>query len=323
MLVTIVALLIWLYAEGENVKDYAMSLEVQFVPTAGRELSIKPNRLSEPVTAVFRCNSSQQNQLRSLLESGPVNIELYDSPDPRQEIYLRERLTALPLITNMGIGVIDVSPAKVPVTVERIESRKLPITVRAAGQNLITDITIEPAEASIRLPASQLVNIAESATVEARLLPDQLEGLELNQQHVISNVPLAPPDTVRGSDITVSPATARVSFIIRTLTKDLTLPSVAVRIVAPIAKLANYEVSLVSPDDQLLRDVHLKGPNEVIDKIESHEIKIWADLKLEADDLDKNAGKESMSVVPEINRPASVTVVVPPAPIKLKITPRS
>lgn len=326
LLVTIITFLVWLYAEGENVKNHELTVDLRFVPPTGRELLISPNRPQDPVVVTFKCSTTQYAQLQEalrdgdMLVNGAIPIEMTPNPSPediRQEVNLRERVQALPRVLELGIGVVDVRPARLTISVERFETRTLPVTVTTVGDTQLVDVAVEPAEAEVRLPASLAPTMAEGSRIEARLDTATLANVEMNVARTVSNVQLVPP--LRGADVTVRPSTARVTFTIRKLAKDTVLPSVVVRLVVPLSAQNQYDVAPASEEDALLRGVKITGPNDLIDKIVAKEIKVWADVRLEIDDLGKGVERDIVSVVPHVALPAGVNLVEPPAPIKVKI----
>jgi hypothetical protein len=327
LVVTVVAMLVWLYAEGENVKEVALDMEIRFEPAASQPLSIKPRRLDHRVEATFRCNSVQRDQLKNVISRGPVVLELSRDAatpgDPRQEVDLRQKLAEHPLIQELGVGVVEVRPAKVVVTIERMETIRLPVAVVSPGDLLLENVTVDPQEVEIRLPASLAAGLGEAPRVETRLVAADLSKLPLNQPVTLNNVPLQPPLALRGNtaDVEMARSTATVTLTIRKLAQTITLSSIPVRIVAPVAELPNYAVSLVDEQDQFVRNIKLTGPSTVMARIEAKELKVWADLKLEGDTLAKGASEETTIIVPHITAPPEVTADLP-APVRLRITRR-
>ncbi len=324
-MVSLVAMLVWLYAESENVKPHDLEVQVRFVAAAGRNLLIHADKPTLSVKLKVRCNTAQLSQLEQLIAKGPFPIPLTQdpaAPDDQQQILLKQRLASLPLIANLGVTVTEARPPQIAVTVRRLEQMKLNINATADGDTQLQDVVIEPAEALIHLPSDQLASLSQSDLLIAHLSAAVLEPLELNQTHTIENVPLLAPLSVRSDDARIDPVTATVTFTITKQTREAVISSVAVRMVMPAAAAQQYDVTLLNEQDQLLRGLKIVGPHDLVDQITQRQIKIWADLRLDADELAKGVGKESISVVPHIQKPDKVKIVEPPQPIKLRITVR-
>ncbi|MAX24224.1 MAG: hypothetical protein CMJ19_06945 [Phycisphaeraceae bacterium] len=323
--VTLVAVLVWLYAEGENIKTYEMDIPIQFVAATGQDLLIKPTRLEDNPRVTFQCSSAQYVQLDQLFDGKAIPIPLSEdpnAPDGNQQLLLKQVFTSLPIFANLSVNITEVKPAQVVVNVKKLQAVELKIAQSTEGDSLIQDVVIEPATATLHLPKDLLNNLTESDTITARLNKQVLDRLTLNQSHTIDGVQLLAPAGVRSEDVRIDPPSAKVTFTLTRQTKNATISSIAVRLVMPVASMSQYDVSLVNDQDKLIRSVKLTGPNDLIDDIASRKIKIWADLKLEADDLAKGVGKESIAIVPLIQKPESVKLVEAPGAINLKITAR-
>lgn len=325
IMVTVVAMLLWLYAEGENIKTYEMDMPIQFVPAAGQNLLIKPTRLQTNPQLTIQCSAAQKVQLDQLFDGKPIAIPLSDdpnAPDGNQQLLLKPLFTSQAIFSNLSVNITEVKPAQVTVNVKKLENVDLKIAEVTEGDFQLQDVVVTPAKATLHLPKELLKNLTDSDVIQAKLRKEQLEGLTLNQSHTLKAVQLVAPEAVRTDDVTIDPPTAEVTFTLTRQAKTATISSVAVRFVLPAASLSHYDVSLVNDEDKLIRAVKLTGPNDLIDQIAQRKIKIWADLKLEADDLAKGVGKESIAVVPHIQKPDAVKLVEAPAAINLKITAR-
>lgn len=323
--VTLVALLVWLYAEGENIKTYEMDIPIQFVAATGQNLLIKPSRLEDYPKVTLQCSSSQYVQLEKLLEGTPIPIPLNEdpnAPDGNQQLLLKQLLTSLPIFSKLSVNITEVKPAQITVNVKKMVTVDLKIAEVVEGDSMLQDVVIEPATATLHLPKDMLSNLTDSDTILARLNKQVLDRLTLNQSHTIEAVQLIAPAAARTEDVRIEPPSAKVTFTLTRQAKTATISSVAVRLVLPAASVSHYDVSLVNDEDKLIRSVKLTGPNDLIDQIEKREIKIWADLKLEADDLAKGVGKENIAIVPHIQKPDAVKLLEAPGAINLKITAR-
>ena len=323
LMVSIVTVLIWLYAEGENIKTYEMDLPIQFIAATGQNLLIKPSRPDINPHLTLQCSSAQKVQLDQLLVGSPLSIPLSEDPNApggNQQLLLKQLFTSLPVFANLSVNITEVKPAQITVNVKKLQTIKLKIQEVTEGDSQIQDVVIEPATATMYLPSDLFNNLTERDVIQARLSKQLLDQLTLNQTHTLKAVQLLPPQTVRTEDVRIQPPTAKVTFTLTRQAKTLTISSIAVRFVLPAASMNQYQVSLVNDEDKFIRAVKLTGPNDLIDQISERKIKIWADLKLEADDLAKGVGKESIAIVPHIQKPDAVKLVEAPGAINLRIT---
>lgn len=318
--VSMITLLVWLYAEAENLKERSVKQEIEFVSPPGRDVLIDPIRTRVDVTI---------KGPMSILDTLPgvfkvrVSDDLIDS-DPKQIVNLAERIGALPEIANVGLTVIDVKPRSVEVRVERMESRTLLIDAVAEGDfQFDSKPLVEPAQATVTLPVSRLALIDETTRLRAQLDPEDLRKRETNQLQIIENVPLVLPESLRGQNSRIDPPAATVSLTIVARSKALTLPSIPIRLVAPPSVVADYqEVVLENNNDQFLRNINLSGPNRVIDDILRNDIKVWAALMLTSEDLARAVSSGDWTTGSlTIMVPHNVTVLNPPPQIKYRVLP--
>jgi hypothetical protein len=325
IMVTVVAMLLWLYAEGENIKTYEMDIPIQFVAATGQNLLIKPSRLETNPHLTLQCSSAQWVQLEQLFDGTPIPIPLSDdpnAPDGNQQLLLKPLFTSQSIFSNLSVNITEVKPAQVTVNVKKLENVQMKIGEVTEGDFQLQDVVITPAMATLHLPKDLLSNLTDSDVILTRLKKEQLEGLALNQSHTLKAVQLIAPEAVRTEDVRIEPSTAEVTFTLTRQSKTATISSVAVRLVLPAASVSHYDVSLINDEDKLIRAVKITGPNDLVDQIAERKLKIWADLKLEADDLAKGVGKESIAIVPHIQKPDAVKLVEAPGAINLKITAR-
>ena len=318
LLVTVIAVLIWLYAESENVTSEERAVSIELAP-ATRDMVITSDQPTKAFSVTFRGNSGQHNDLKQLLHQGALTIEMRAGDEPLQQFNLRSALANHPKIAQIGASVLETRPETVTASVEKLVKLDMPITVVAAGEALLRDITILPETVVVRLPGSSAKVLGDQPNAEARIAANQLQNLAVNQQHTLNGVAVAIPAIPKNTNINVTPPTVDVTFTIKKLTKELVLAPIAVRLVAPLTEVARYEIIAINEDEKLVRDVKISGPNDLIEQIESKQIKVWADLRMQGEDLARAEGKESVSIVPHIELPSGVSIVQPPRPIKLKI----
>lgn len=327
--VTVITALIWLYAESENLREDTVYADIEFVAPAGRQLLIDPRQPQGAVLVTVRGPTTQMARLTREEGEDPIQLELVDDPTaetPMREVDLFEELKKHPRYLSLGIQVTEVVPRRVNVRVERYATRELPVEAPAPGEFQFTETPIvDPAQATIRMPASLMSAIPDDARIVAKLEPKDLAQRQVNIQHVIVNVPLLLPGAQGIDRSAISPTAATVTLTISQKTKQTAPMSLPIKINVSISELQRYDVQLVDQSDPWIRNVVLSGPNELIDQINdaNKTIKVWAELRLDTDDLDKAAGKESASANVYLNVPPGILPAEPPAAIKYRVTKKS
>lgn len=321
--ITAITLLIWLYAEGENIRRYDLSMELQFVSPSGRQLVVEPD--SRSIQVAFTSAADQFAQFRQLVQE-PLRLEVREEPgQPMQVIALRERLASDPRITNLGIGILDVQPSTLPVKVESLVSVTLPVKVTPPPADMAESVSIEPlpdpAQAAVMLPSSIARRITADTAFEVAINPQRLTGLAPGVVNRLA-IPLSLPESLRNGDETASvriePSTVNVSVTVRTLTAETTLPAVVIKMVVNPHDLQAYEPPALN--DDFVRNIVLRGPRDVIREIQEGKTQIYAELRLSADDLE-NASRspDGGSKLPVINTPPGVSVSNLTTPVRFTV----
>lgn len=324
--ITAVTLLIWLYAEGENIRRYDAAMDVKLIGPSGRQLVIEPDRRSFQIA--FTCAADQLAQFRQLLQE-PFNLDVNEDPSqPQQILVLRDRLATDPRITRLGISIVDVQPATLPVRVEALVPLTLPVRVKAIDAALAESVTIEPltepAQATVLLPSSIAKKAPAQTVFEVTLDPARLAGLAPNIVNRLA-VPLSLPADLRNGDeasaVTIEPATVNVLVTVRTLTAETTLPAVLIKLVVNPGDLRVYDPPVLSDDH--VRNIVLRGPRNIIKDIEDGKIRIYAELRLSAEELEEaSRTKDGGSKLPVINTPQGVSVSNLTNPVRFIVTRR-
>jgi len=320
-LVTLVAMLIWLYLESENIKQQKpLRFAIRFVAPPGQKLLILPLGVPQAAAATTRsqvdittsCAANQYAQLQRL-QAQPLELTVTEDADhPNQIVDLRDMLLEGP-VGDLGVTLDDIQPRRFQLRVERIEQITLPIhVVVAEGVHLATSPTLTPAEATVSLPAS-IAQEPDDLKLEARLEQDAANRLDPNVPRELAvAIKLAAADTLPNdlksllnlTPVQITPASTTVTVTIRKQTGNLTLTSLPILLTAPWAELNRFTVEVEGGQRVLGNEVKISGPSDIIDRIEKGELKVWADLRLTADDLESNINSKQL----HINVPANVQV---------------
>lgn len=324
--ITAVTLLIWLYAEGENIRRYDAAMDVKLVGPSGRQLVIEPDRRSFQIA--FTCAADQLALFRQILQE-PFNLEVNEEPgQPEHILVMRDRLASDPRISRLGISIVDVQPATLPVRIEAIVPLTLPVRVKpidaALAESVFIDPLTEPVQATVLLPSSIARKATAQTAFEVSLDPARLVGLAPNIVNRLV-VPLSLPADLRNGDeasaVAIEPTAVNVSVTVRTLTAETTLSAVLIKLVVNPGDLRVYDPPVLSDDH--VRNLIVRGPRNVIKDIEDGKLRIYAELRLSAEELEEaSRTKDGGSKLPVINTPQGVSVSNLTIPVRFIVTRR-
>lgn len=309
--VTLVALLIWIWAAGETRETQTAFLELQFTGPTTDSMRISPQEL-DPIRIFLRGPRRALEDAIDRLRK-PVTIIAGTMTVPSDAGTHELDLSSLgqALIDDMGlpVSVTGTDPADQTITIERLTTVTVPVDpilppgVRTSGR-----IEVQPESATVVVPAS-LADLS-SLRLEAKLSASDLEGRQTGRRHELE-VPLVLPTGSKATDsiVKISPRTAEVRLTIDANDTELALSTpVPVQIAGPASELESVLVE-ISPANAFLRDVVLRGPAGIIGKLEADNKAsggIIAFVHLTSDDILKRIPQKSVSLW---NLPPDVTVV--------------
>lgn len=313
-IVTVIAVLVWLYAEGEAVQERPKQVEIRFV-ASGSQVGIEPAG-SEWINVTFQASTGQMAQVEYLLAQGPVQIPVTlreNGASDQQTVVLREALEQSPL-GELGVNIRDTNPATMNVSVEPLVTVTLDVAAQFAQPEMVAPRPrVEPSQVELTV-AGSLAPQAEGLRAIARL--DDLTAFEPDEEHTV-NVRVTLPEALRHRWSRVEPASVAVTFTLRDQTDTVTLTSVPVEVSMLPVLGRRYWVDV--PDEyRVLADVRLSGPSDEIDRIRRRERPIRAYVRPTADELD--AGVELLNV--HLDKPPSITLESPLPPVPVEITVR-
>jgi hypothetical protein len=321
MLVSLVTILIWLWAEGESLSTTSLNPEVVFVQE-GTDLLLETDqdwrgtvrvRVQGSTRALTQAENGLGTQIRLKLGQGGVPSQ----PGERQVVNLEEAIRALPELRQAGLSVQEVTPAITVVKIVRLVTREVP--VRAAmptGAELLGDPVVTPVRVQVRLPEALANKLAADATAVAPVSDAEFDAARDDASRTVTTALQLPGVTAGVGEVQFVPEKVSVTFRRKRSVDSITLASTPVWFALPPTESGKWEVEVI---DQFLREVTFTGPAESIAKIRSRDMVPIAEVRLSSDDLEK--GVETKEAV-FVGLPSGVETGVAVKTVRVKITRR-
>ncbi len=304
LVVTVIAALIWLYAEGETVSTQTRRVTVRFVaPTAGSTAVSLPDHESNvvggaviDVQAAIQASQGDLPRIIDWVRDETIDIEVHapGSTDEVQVINLQDVLNQSPL-ADLNAFVKETSPQTVTVRVQQLRTVDMGIRIQQGELELSEEAPpiIIPDKVAVTMPADLAQQVIEqSIKLVARLdLLDQ-ETLEQDTQNVETVELDLPPELQNLPHVTLSLQRAEASFLVRKNTLDYTLERVQVRLLISDDITRQYKNILIDPSSQRILQVKVRGPSAAIKRIENDPSLVRASILIKLEDLtnpDNNA----------------------------------
>lgn len=320
LIVTIATGLIWLYAEGENVKPNTVTASLQFIAPPGVDLEIRPP-LAQTVQVKVRCSAAKLTEVQRSLQAGPIGVKVSadpSSPDGRQVFFLRDVLANDSPLAKIGVNVVEVQPATLEAFVDTKTQIVLPVVVNTGDTQLAGAPIVTPQDVTLTVPSS-LAAALRDTKLEARIDPQVISKLEVAVRQTV-DADLTPPPEFRMTKTPPQLPRVKVTFTIRQLVETAVIKLVPVRLDITPADSARFTVTL-SDDDRFLRDLSITGPADVLERIRKGEFDLWASLRLTSDELEKATATPAIGASAVTATKAPDILSRPPLPPSVTITP--
>lgn len=287
LIVTAITVLIWLYAEGENVKEYSSEqIKVIFVAPPGDELFIQPHE-EQRITATIECATSQYSTLQRLMnEKRRIAIEVKYRKDELDQVVDLQQEIQNSLVGALGVTVKKTVPATLPITVERFNVVTLAAKV-VSKKFKLSEVSSDPAEVEVKVPqhlAETVGGIVVYVDVDSAI--EEIDELEDGRPYQRSLAFSLPPKYANAG-LVINPATSNVRFSISNLPAKTSVSNVPIYTRLPSGEINNYKILTENGLRFVPDPIQLSGPGEMLDMIKSRKVPITAELRLTTDELEQ------------------------------------
>jgi hypothetical protein len=299
LLVTLIAALIWIWAEGESFSSAVVNPRVSFV-TTGPELEITPDenwrgtvrlRLEGSTVAIKQA----EQLLGTALVLRPPHPGVPSAPGDRQTVNLVEVVKSLPQVRQLGITVLDVDPTDVTVNITKYVQREMQVKPQFPSEiELLGEPTVIPSRVSVRMPEHIATGLTDNDIIAPAVASRDVQAAkDESPQSVILPLPL--PTALQGiRGISMNPEQVNATFRVRKNVDTITLPSVPVWVSIPPTETSSWDIEL---KDTFLRDVVFTGPRDQIRKLRDRTFVPIAEVQLSSDELESGITTKEAVIV--------------------------
>ncbi|MCC6908400.1 MAG: hypothetical protein IT430_10700 [Phycisphaerales bacterium] len=322
--VTVVTLLIWLYAEQANPPTpLEAKVTFQLRTPEGSDLIA---RLADPNRVYVFQFSGPRAQLDELqrniqLASDRITLNVGDEIDatPGSREYLaRSVLEKHPWFRNKGITISESQMQMLRVSIDRWVEQKLPVVAGDFGDLAIEGaVLVEPETMTVEMAESLLPLAPNQIRLVATPAREDLDQLAEGQSHTIDvRVQLVTMLGTNANQVRLPEgARASLTFRLKSRQAQTTFGPVPIKLVIlPLDQ--NYDVTLADP---VISEITLSGPTELINRVKNKEIKIFGYLDLDSVELSSGITSKAVS----FDHLSGLTVISGPHIANFTITRRS
>ncbi len=304
-----VAMLIWVWAEGESVSRERIPLLVRFASDAASEYIYRPEdpAWSGAVTIEVEGTPSTIAEARDLrgkelrlfagLDGMPVEVGL------AKAARLSEAIPSLAELRKLKIVVVSVDPPYATVEVRRMVSRELPLKVELARALVLDgEPSASPSTVTVRVPEAIAARFTDGVQPVAYVSEEELDRVRGDGARTVSATVRLPAALGQIEPVVITPQSVSVNLRIRREVDTLKLPAVPVWFsLPPTEDAGQWTVEVL---DKFVSDVTVSGPADQVARIRSGGTAIKALIELSTDDLTK-------ALQPQPARPAPGSETAP------------
>ena len=271
LIVTVVAVLIWLWAAGETRETDERTFRVQFTTLMPTEHLVQPDEMTLAVEI-----EGSRSALRSAQAMGSPIVLTLDAGLGDHGVDLARLLNDHPGLRDARISVISTDPPTQELTIYELASATARVEEPDLGRLQIEGAAvIEPPQVTVQLPLRLKRRLGPDITVRALLDPTQLAQLTPGEPARLTARLQLPESLASQTSVSLTPTTVTVSFTVRSNIKETTLPTVPVHISGPWKDHDEYVVE-VTEADRFLENVTVTADAALIDRIEAGDVKVFA-----------------------------------------------
>lgn len=287
LIITVVSVLIWLWAAGETREQKAVISKALFNVPDDSVWIIDPE-----IHAFNMVIEGSRQSIQNVEILAPNGFRIDIAPNVgAQSIDIVEALNNLPVFQRTGAQLVSIDRPNAMPIVDRLVQMTPNVVPNLPGvQTVESQPGIEPSTVTLTLP-SQVQTRFTDIRVQAFVGQEQSAALpEGVLQQLDVNLRLLPEALAANPHVHLQPATARMSFTIRSQTRELTLGSdVIVQLAGPADDQDDF---IVEFDTNSLRDVTVIADAELIRQIESGAATVIAFVQLKSSEKERIARGE-------------------------------
>ena len=289
LFVTIVTIVIWLWAAGQTKHVDRVSATLRFRPPEGSTTMIMPDSadititLSGPLSAVERAKMVCAEDALELILGVP------DGEHTVQD--LPAILSALEAIRNTGAEVTATSPALFSLDVQTRVVVEAAVEVILPGVTISGDVTVVPSTVMLHIPKTIRDELPEAITVTAVVTEAALAQLQPNLDHK-KYASIRLPASLDVSDVTIEPSRVLVGFKIQSQTQKTELPQIRVLVAGPAEDYAAYSITLPRT---IVPNVTIEADTDIITEIKSGKVTVFAIVRLKSSELEDRITEKAVT----------------------------
>lgn len=301
LVVTVLSVLVWVFAESESLTDQTVRAEVSIEPALPGEQFVRVGdgqAWNGSVTIDMQGSASALAEVEAIgrapIRLRPGSPAFPDTPG-ETVIDLETALRSAAELRGRGVTIRAVDPPTVRVEVDRLVARTIPVRIDAPDAELDGAPEASPPSVTLTLPARVAATLPAEVFALGQVSESELSRLIPGRPARLSGIPLRLSASVPdGRVVRLQPPMADASLTVRSRSGSLVLPSVPIAVRLAASELGRWEVAITDAE-AFIADVRVTGPADLIERIRRNESKVVATLALSFEELERGITSKEVS----------------------------
>ena len=287
LFVTVLAILIWLWAAARTEDELHVNTTIHFSPSEGSISTIDPQ--SKSVRLTFKGTRSSLNAADEACLDG-IDLSIAED-DGEITLDLVSRINGLDAMRETGAEVVGVDPNSITLTVQTMILVEAVVEQVLPSVTVSGDVIVDPATVTLRIPKQLRSQLPEAVTVSAVVSESVLEQLVPGRMHS-EDATIQLPASLVDQGVIVEPNRVSLSFMIQSKMDKATLPQVRVLIAGSAEDYSSFSISLPV---KIIPNVTIEADKALISKIKTGDITVFAIVRLASRDMEQRIGSKRVT----------------------------
>lgn len=268
--VSVITLLIWVFAEGESLRSLSVSVRARVESgSADLVVSLSDDEAWDGTIEVrIDGPTARLNAVRAeLRRTEIVELTIREVGTDGGVIRLGEALRSHPIFRESGVSIVSTDPATISIDVDRLVRREARVVVDSGGVPVRGLAQPVPASVTLLVPERVNAGLGDQFVLTVRLHDDMVQGLAAGQAQTIFNIPVELPEGMEElAEVLGELPLVNVRLTLVARREAQTMATVPVVVSMPSVISDQYVVRLAD-EDQFLNSLELRGPVGIFERV--------------------------------------------------------
>jgi hypothetical protein len=313
---SLLSVLIWAVADHSLTDNATLRVRLILTSGGGSDMHVSPlTDIREPFEVQVAGKKAIVSQLKAR-EPLTIRLPVSSRASGRYKLRLIDEFRGAETELS-GVVIRSISPPDLDILVDRDKHVTLPVVVLPGTLDYEVPPSADPAQVQVTI--SEL-DYAQLDPADRRVVLDPDEHLRTAQRGKLLHAPVPLTPVVGGFSVQLDPDFVTLRYKLKEELQQATISAVPIKFEASLDIFNEFNVEVRDAGAILTRPVTIKGPADLVNRIESGEVKLRGLISLTA--MDKADPGRWRYVVPRFDLPEGVELVGEPDRVEYRLVVR-